>query len=496
MASWNPWLRVVYHRMLGQYEQMITDLHAGKLEFDCECIEITQRLAENPKVFRGPGCIKQDSAGVLMFKIYTDTIATNLMTMIAPFHRGLSAAETVVSSLAGTLVPGDAYYDLRAVDQGGKEWTSARFLPDARSRMKGRLIITGSFSSLQRKKERAYEVAEGEAKIIFYEDVEFPPNASTSLVKTIAGEIAEESGSWDTACFSSAGFHFRLTKHNGMVYCRVRSESPELPPCIDIRTLEALQFIFARPLTCAIIETEEKNVFSISLHSRQPSIGKPLFFPPIKNPDNEIYSLFDSYFRYILPTEGQNSHHLSMILWAVLEGSAASLNAKALSLSVAVEGILKEELSAIAMDRNLDKTSYEKLKQMISDGDFPEIFKKRTLNHLEGMMGVRSVDILQSLLKEGIVEEHLVKAWKKVRNSYAHWKRPGSSPLDDLVSQIDDVTALFYKLMFHVIGYRGSFTDYSAKGWPRRKFRPPICTSTQPITPETPERSEECDKKT
>jgi len=31
---------VVYHRMLEQYEQIIMDLHVGKLEFDCESIEI------------------------------------------------------------------------------------------------------------------------------------------------------------------------------------------------------------------------------------------------------------------------------------------------------------------------------------------------------------------------------------------------------------------------------------------------------------------------
>jgi hypothetical protein len=37
---------------------------------------------------------------------------------------------------------------------------------------------------------------------------------------------------------------------------------------------------------------------------------------------------------------------------------------------------------------------------------------------------------------------------------------------------------LFYRLAFHAIGYRGSFTDYSAPGWPIRDYpekseRPP-----------------------
>src|SRR5882762_4193435 len=99
--------------MLGANE--VTALPNGAFRIHSLDIQLEPRSAKFPS-FRGPGSIRQNTSGQLIFELY-DTNANPTFGR----HPGEGAP--------GGLVPDDQYYRLTAVDQGGRRWTADRILP-------------------------------------------------------------------------------------------------------------------------------------------------------------------------------------------------------------------------------------------------------------------------------------------------------------------------------------------------------------------------------
>jgi hypothetical protein len=51
----------------------------------------------------------------------------------------------------------------------------------------------------------------------------------------------------------------------------------------------------------------------------------------------------------------------------------------------------------------------------------------------------------------------------------AHAGNVDLSKLEQKISDLNRATALFYRLVFKLIGYRGPYTDYGQVGWPEIK---------------------------
>jgi hypothetical protein len=93
-------------------EDLIDLLRTGTLDLDCSEFCLTQNTENQPRMFRGPGYIRQGPDGTLCFKIYT-TETNNY----DPYHS--------VEELGppGTLVSEVQFYSLKATDSYGKIWT-------------------------------------------------------------------------------------------------------------------------------------------------------------------------------------------------------------------------------------------------------------------------------------------------------------------------------------------------------------------------------------
>ena len=87
----------------------------------------------------------------------------------------------------------------------------------------------------------------------------------------------------------------------------------------------------------------------------------------------------------------------------------------------------------------------------------------------------------------GAVTAH-VKAWQELRNKQVH---PSVGPLDnpasrDFQEQLDlvhQVTVLMYHIVFHLIGYRGKYTDYATLNFPNRDYPPSGPPANNPVAP-------------
>ena len=86
-------------------------------------------------------------------------------------------------------------------------------------------------------------------------------------------------------------------------------------------------------------------------------------------------------------------------------------------------------------------------------------------------------DRLQPLISSGKIRRNLLMSWKDVRHKNVHGSSFSSRDFDDdqlqkVLLQIRSVTVLIYEIIFHIIGYEESYTDYSILGWPTRS----LCT--------------------
>lgn len=63
--------------------------------------------------------------------------------------------------------------------------------------------------------------------------------------------------------------------------------------------------------------------------------------------------------------------------------------------------------------------------------------------------------------------------WEILRNKSVHPDKMNQDPkvVQTYIDRIYTCIALFYRLIFIIIKYEGSYMDYSEKGWPEKKFK-------------------------
>jgi hypothetical protein len=207
--------------------------------------------------------------------------------------------------------------------------------------------------------------------------------------------------------------------------------------------------------------------------------------PPIypKSPDYAIFwkSIFAHYLRYALKNgKGDYINHCSYHYSNAFESSANSLDAWAVGVCVAVEGVanLIPLKMPVYKRKQLDKFS-KKVKEYVCGADLPPDLTDRLLGLLGMMADPRVQDRLSSLTKKGYTNSVYVSSWKKLRNSNVH---PKSSQLKavpaDLVQkkfdQVHQVEVLLHQIIFFLIGYKGIYTNYGVHGFPAARYPVPM----------------------
>jgi hypothetical protein len=79
---------------------------------------------------------------------------------------------------------------------------------------------------------------------------------------------------------------------------------------------------------------------------------------------------------------------------------------------------------------------------------------------------------LKSLTAQSIVRVQDVEAWDFVRNKSAHAVASETKLSQDNTLRLDRVLVLFHHLIFHLIGYRGIYSDYGELGYPEKEYPP------------------------
>jgi hypothetical protein len=291
------------------------------LNIDCVEMALIQNRGTETITFKGPGYIRQGEDDRLCFKIYaTETVNTDP-------SRDL---DRITRATAGTLHRESDYYTLAAMAVDGTKWTASRILPQlVWPTGSGNPIVTGDLAAIG----ADWPVVEDGWSLVvhYFNDTGIP--------------CIE-----DRYSFMAAGCKFTVEKQDAAFV--VEAHGPEaLADWFHMRIQEALRFLSAQSLDWRMLLRHEGRLQRLDLASGTPRPRKAQLGRPVDGDYGcieDCWRLFKHYLEYVLTTVPASSwNQCSYYLYNACEASTGSVDAWAIGVSVAVEGIarlIKSEL--------------------------------------------------------------------------------------------------------------------------------------------------------
>ncbi len=432
-------------------------------QFELHCMQMQlARPTPADHVYGGPGVIRQSPSGQLEFTLYSTRVGS--LHQLIPEILGSDDFQT------GQVIPEERLYSLRARDILGREWTSNRILIDKHSSPDGTLC-TGSLDQITFTTVPPVPIKRDHLALDLVGDFNIPANVSTQTTTT-EGDRTTIAASLRTLEFQAGSFDFRLTKEEGILQIGVSAELGEIEEHFSLRLAETLQFIFARSVQWVLLRRHLPTSWDECVRTTRSKESRNKLDAPVPLTSEEAFcTLFANYLRFIL-SEGsvERLHPLSAQMRAICNASSGSIEAKALTICVAVEGILdlvpmsNESLSPEEMDW------FSRAQSCFKTWGGPDRLTKRINGSLARLSKPSTPMRLQKLAEAGIITQSHIDAWQRLRHKLAHGTTSTSEPIQRLIDLTNTVLGLFYLLVFHIIGYTGSYIDYSTKGWPTRHF--------------------------
>lgn len=449
----------------------IEEIRFGAWRLDCPRILLRGRGASRTRTYSGPGYVFQPKPGVLAYHLYSRRV------QVAARSGWLDLART------GEILPEEAYFDFEAVDVKGRRWTSKRTLPSTFDRSaSGKVIVDGQLKSLSTKTvlSRKLKVKGHSVDIKAFQKLDLPANAVTVQRTTTArGRRRSKQFSRNAWSFRTKGLDILIIQDADRMAMEVFSQAQRLPTEIHRHLLDSLEFVVGHSVFGEVVKVRRSHTIETTVFSKRGDSGGARWQPPLAEAwvsvpgTNRITSqhhkrLFERFLAHAMSKSG-GVHSISGQLAAIREASAARyIDAYALTLAVAVESLLFSDVKVRVQRPTKDQVA--RLSEWIRGWRGSGQLKARALGAVASLGSIRAGDVLRSLKKKAVVTAEQYEAWQKLRNRSTHEYQLMRGDPDQLRKLIPHVQVMFYRLVFHAIGYRGPFTDYSAPEWPVKVY--------------------------
>jgi hypothetical protein len=437
-------------------DQCLQSIRSNSFRISLKTVTVTQDISPNPVVFEGSGSIVQTEDGAFHF----DTMSSQFSNTdpVRWFNSSFSTRP-------GQIFPQEKYYKLAGEDFEGRKWLASQVLPKCSWPAKGMPSLSGKLRRLETTVPGPPHHMHS-CELHFFEKLELPiwPKVGPTQFQTEFAELEVRQHQPD---------HFTIEAKSDRT----------LPPAFPVRIEESLRFLTATECSAQIITFSEDRGITTHIYPKQDAPLSKKFVAPLSGPHSsgfleEGWVLFKHYLNYVSKEQNPNYwNHITYYLHNARTGSASSADAWALSICVAVEGL------SHMLETVVDPTR-KKLVQDLRAWLMPQVQTSPEFSTLADrlggvlgmMMDVRVIDRLQPLADVNHITDRYLKAWQKLRNKFVHPKGAGLSTFADsqfqqLIDLLYQVTTLMYEIVFHIIGYSGSYTDYGVTGWPIRNRR-------------------------
>jgi hypothetical protein len=444
----------------------ILEFFNKSLTLNCPQIILTQNKLNKPKIYQGSGLITRTSKENLEVELsYLDE---DIRSTMLEEYIGIGELEII-----GTTVKKEEYFSLTATDSEGREWISTDvFVYNHESHLQVSKIklyakcyeiwhtmelpkLNDSFIRLQ---------ISDKIKIPFNKKIPIPQEFPLGLEATV---------------FEACSYQFAIYHQQDSTIIEIRSTNGnEFPDFIGTRACEALQFVVGDFISWSTLEFIQENQRTIRIRpyhnneNRSQKFRQPLRFEKI-DLEKDIWLLYEKYLNHILNYQVQELHPISGWVRRIIESRELFLETEILTVSVAIESLLGlEPLKDFTLDTHSDNLESQILlvKDKIKGLEIDESFKNRLEGFLNSTKSVSATDRLRNLISKGLVNEKVVKAWKKIRNLSAHGYNLENHQLEEYLNLLNQATILFHQLIFLMIGYTGKYTDYTQIGWRDKEF--------------------------
>ncbi len=444
-------------------QQDIQEFLQGQFELDCPKIELTPYAPSSKKTtLQGSGHISLAKDGTFDLKFY--------------FPESFSIDEVFerLNWEAGKVISDDAYYNLKAYELSGAIWEAERFFPDRNSGPNGSMIV-GKIPELYQKEENHNKSDKGWIHFYFNETVKVPLNTVVKEQETIGDTTRKMKSGIRLARFAASNINFEVEENEGYTRLSAISDAIEFKEILINRIFEAFCFVTANSASWSALvikgkESKETRIRAVNPKTLKSRIPPPIGFQRLQTTDS-VWRLFDCYLKHALLNKVDYFHPIFHEIYSVIESGKASLDIEALTLSVSIESLLKEEMSALyKVSAELTK-SICVVKKLVQESEISnEEFKNRIVGIFSAMKNARAKDILFELRDKDLVDKELVKIYGDLRNKSAHGGKSSGADLQNHFNRVSAVLVLFYQLLFLVIKYEGEYTDYGAYGYPIKQF--------------------------
>ena len=445
----------------------------GQWKVDCPQIELRSRDDGAPITYSGPGVLFQDEEHQLRAKIYG--YQTSKKSVIG---------QTTDELRTGELIPEKHFFDLVALDEKGREWNSERHLLNQLSQLAGHNpiieLVVGELWCEQDLTEgrKPKEHPEYSLNFTVFGDLGFVGNAHIKNEISLDDEL-RSGQSWLYWKFDAAGCDFELIlypTHTAINVDSLLNDSFAGQKDFPDRVLDALFWVLGKPIYPATRLLQQNDVLRRTIYSRRTLFPEARHRGPFPYQNTEVHAaLADAYLRFALVHD--NPRFLWAQINAVYESSAARFtDAWALTLSVVIESFVNSEFKDIAEPTDLERAWVDEALKHLGEweaparfDEFADRFKERAKGSLSGIKSARVDDRLRALEQSGAITIGLTKAWKDIRNGTAHNYQNTSSD-GKFRSNLYALQLLFNQVLFHAIGYRGPYCDFTAPEWPAKIY--------------------------
>lgn len=428
------------------FEELVDKMMDGLLRLTALDIELVQNVSNRPKSYRGQGMVVQAEDGTLELAFdASEVLNTNVV----------DAINSDFNVTPGQVLGPETYYRLTFTDEHGRRWSAERIRPSYNWRVDGSVAVTARLARLAT--VTAATAPQGSCL-----QIRFPGK----MTLPILGNTGRYAGAFGTlaARVEEKWTELELTS------------ATSLPSGLDLRIQEALAFITASPALPACVCSSDNGQSRLELRSmgrktKDTALPAPLSSGHVEFLDHG-WALFDQYLQFVVAqAEPDHWHAVTYHVHNAVASSANSLDAWAVGISVAVEGLVY----LVEIPENPgDKALIARLRgwlaqQMQSHTEFAAL-SARVDGRLNGMGTPSIKDRLHHLAQANIVTADYARAWGRLRNTHVHPKPVDLSAVDrdqfqKTIDRLFKVTTLMYELVFHLIGYTGPYQDFGSTGF-------------------------------